>query len=88
VHLLRINQVLDRTGIGSRSSLWRALRRGDFPSPKITSTNRLCWLEADIEAWAASLPTRHYGPLETRPTAKSERQTSNAKTTTGEVRHD
>jgi predicted DNA-binding transcriptional regulator AlpA len=88
MHLLRLNQVLDRTGIGSRSSLWRALRRGDFPSPKITSTNRLCWLEADIDAWAASLPTRHYGPLKTTPTPKSARLTADAKTTMSEVRND
>jgi predicted DNA-binding transcriptional regulator AlpA len=88
MRLLRMKDVLNQSGIGSRSSLWRALRRGEFPTPRVTSTNRLCWLEADIEAWAASLPTRHYGLAKTKPPVKSLGENSNAEATEDEVRHD
>lgn len=60
MRLLKTKDVLQITGIGSRSSLWRAVRQGNFPQPKVLSANRICWIETEIEEWAKALPTRSY----------------------------
>jgi prophage regulatory protein len=60
MQLYPVREVLRLTGLGSRSSLWRAVRKGDFPAPKVISQNRICWFASDLDAWAQSLPTRHY----------------------------
>ncbi len=58
--LLKIKDVLAKTGIGSRTSLWRAMREKKFPCPKKIGPNRIAWLESDVDNWASSLPTRNY----------------------------
>ncbi len=58
--LLKIKDVLAKTGIGSRTSLWRAMREKRFPCPKKIGPNRIAWLESDVDNWASSLPTRNY----------------------------
>ena len=42
--------VLDRVPV-SRTTLWRMERAGLFPRRIQVSTNRVGWLEADVDAW-------------------------------------
>lgn len=49
MRLLRLAQLLDR-GLGSRSSIYERMARGEFPKPvKIGRLNG--WPEAEIEEW-------------------------------------
>jgi predicted DNA-binding transcriptional regulator AlpA len=73
--LLKTKEVLESTGIGSRSSLWRAVRGGHFPAPRVISANRICWFASEIEDWAKSLPTRSYGSCRARLTLKDSSST-------------
>jgi len=45
--------VTDRTSL-SRTTLWRMVRRGEFPKPIPISPNRVAWSEAEVDAWIAS----------------------------------
>lgn len=35
----------------SRSSIYRLLKAGEFPTPVRVSANRIAWREADIRLW-------------------------------------
>lgn len=48
--LINTRVVLDRVCL-SRTQLWRKLKEGSFPIPKITSTSGRAWLESDIDDW-------------------------------------
>jgi prophage regulatory protein len=47
---LRLPAVLDRTGIG-RDTLFRLIRRGDFPAQHRISDRASAWLESDVSRW-------------------------------------
>lgn len=47
---LRINAVLDRTGL-SRSTMYRKMQNGTFPRNVQISTRCAGWRESAIEAW-------------------------------------
>lgn len=59
--LLRMPEVIRRTGL-RRSSIYDAMKRGDFPKPvPLTSTAR-AWHSEEIDAWiAARLAARTNG---------------------------
>lgn len=40
----------------SRATLWRKVRRGEFPPPVEVSTGRKAWKESDISDWINSRP--------------------------------
>jgi prophage regulatory protein len=48
--ILRKQEVLRRIGV-SASTLWRMEREGEFPSPVRISTNRVGWVETEIDEW-------------------------------------
>ncbi|QYU67636.1 AlpA family phage regulatory protein [Leptolyngbya sp. 15MV] len=48
--ILRLNAVLDRTGL-SRSTLYRKMQAGSFPRNVQISTRCAGWRESSIEAW-------------------------------------
>ena len=48
--ILRINAVLDRTGL-SRSTMYRKMQKGTFPKNVQISTRCAGWRESAIEAW-------------------------------------
>lgn len=48
--ILRLNAVLDRTGL-SRSTLYRKIQNGTFPKNLQISTRCAGWRESAIEAW-------------------------------------
>ncbi len=60
MQLYRLPQVLEYTGLGSRSSVWRAVKSGTFPAPVVVGRNRICWRLEDLEAWSRTLPKREY----------------------------
>ena len=45
--------VLDRTSL-SRTTLWRMVRKGEFPKPVQVSPGRIAWPERAVSAWIAS----------------------------------
>ena len=48
--ILRLNAVLDRTGL-SRSTLYRKMQDGSFPKNIKISTRCAGWRESAVEAW-------------------------------------
>ena len=48
--ILRINTVLDRTGL-SRSTMYRKMESGTFPGNVQISTRCVGWRESAIDAW-------------------------------------
>lgn len=49
--ILRLNAVLDRTGL-SRSTLYRKMQKGTFPKNLQISERCAGWRESEIAAWA------------------------------------
>jgi prophage regulatory protein len=50
--LLRLPDVEALTGL-RKSSIYDAMRRGDFPQPVKLSRRAVCWPESRIHAWIA-----------------------------------
>jgi prophage regulatory protein len=48
--ILRLNKVLDRTGL-TRSTLYRKIERGTFPRQVRISERCVGWREQDVEDW-------------------------------------
>ena len=48
--ILRLNKVLDRTGL-SRSTLYRKIERRTFPRQVRISERCVGWREGDVESW-------------------------------------
>lgn len=38
----------------SRATLWRLIKKGEFPKPIKTSKSRNAWVESEIDAWMRS----------------------------------
>jgi prophage regulatory protein len=50
---LRLPEVLNQIGM-SRSSMYDAIKRGDFPAPIPLGGKSVAWLSTEIETWMAS----------------------------------
>ena len=50
--LLRLPDVESLTGL-RKSSIYDAMRRGEFPQPVKLSRRAVCWPESRIQAWIA-----------------------------------
>ncbi|HXG27266.1 MAG TPA: AlpA family transcriptional regulator [Nevskiales bacterium] len=48
--ILRLPQVKARTGL-SRSSIYAAISRGEFPKPVALGTRSVGWPESEVSAW-------------------------------------
>lgn len=55
---LRLPVVLDRTGLG-RDTVYRKVRRGEFPKPHRISDRASAWLESEVSAWIESRATEN-----------------------------
>lgn len=55
VKLLRRFEVQNLTGLG-RSTLYAAIRRGEFPPPVKIGARAVAWRSDDIENWLKSRP--------------------------------
>ena len=53
--LLRLREVLARCGL-SRSSLYRKMRDGSFPTPLQVGVRAVRWRESEVEHWLATRP--------------------------------
>lgn len=51
--LLDQKTILRMVGIGSRETLSRWIRHGQFPAPIHVGGGRLRWLRSEVEAWIA-----------------------------------
>lgn len=51
----RLPDVLTRTRLG-RSSIYEAIKAGNFPAPVKLGPRAVGWLESDIDAWIESRP--------------------------------
>lgn len=51
--ILRLPEVKDRVGL-SRSSIYQAIQRNEFPSQIKLGARAAGWLESDIAQWLAS----------------------------------
>lgn len=60
MNLLTSSQVMQITGIGCRSTLWRAVRANRFPSPLILGARSIRWRVDEVEGWINSRPRRQY----------------------------
>jgi prophage regulatory protein len=49
-HILRLNEVIARTG-RSRSSIYADIDRGEFPKPIKLGARAVGWLSDDINGW-------------------------------------
>jgi prophage regulatory protein len=58
--LLTCQEVMHLTGIRSRTTIWRRIQKGRFPSPVDLRAGRIRWRAADIAAWISALPLRRY----------------------------
>ena len=59
--LLTIREVAERNRL-SKPTIYKMVRRGDFPRQLHLSANKVAWLEREIAAWVA-------GRAEARPAA-------------------
>jgi prophage regulatory protein len=59
--LVRLPEVKDRTGL-SRTSIYRKMDAGEFPSAIKLSKNAVAWRETELERWIAA-------PMEWKPAA-------------------
>lgn len=64
VELISAKEVLRLTGYKSRTTLWRRVKAGDFPSPIALSCHTTRWKKAEIESGVAGLPKLNYGRSE------------------------
>jgi prophage regulatory protein len=81
--ILRLPQVLDRTGL-SRSSLYRLHAAGSFPRRVQISQRSVGWIESEVDAWlaskvgdsrtAATIAAPHVAPQGTTPTRVTPRR--------------
>ena len=51
--LLSRESVMERTSLSS-TTIWRLIKRGEFPQSVPVSLRRVAWREIDIQLWAAS----------------------------------
>ena len=50
-------ELLERTGL-SYPTLWKLMRKGQFPRSRVISTGKVVWMDSEIEAWFDALPVR------------------------------
>ena len=58
--LLTCQEVMRLTGIRSRTTIWRRIQTGRFPSPVDIGSGRIRWRSCDIDDWISALPLRRY----------------------------
>lgn len=55
--LLKMRDVERETSL-HRATIYRHIKRGDFPQPIRLTKDRVAWSERDIEAWKKDIITR------------------------------
>jgi prophage regulatory protein len=52
MRLMRLNAVMEKTGLG-RSSVYKLIAHGTFPKPVQLGLRSVGWVDLEIEAWIA-----------------------------------
>jgi prophage regulatory protein len=52
-------QVLKKVPV-TAPTLWAWVRAGKFPKPRAISSNKVVWIEAEVDAWMKAQPIPHY----------------------------
>ena len=60
LRLLTIEDVMERTGYKSRSTIYRLIRQKRCPSPVVIGGGRVRWRSDEIERWLLDLPPQTY----------------------------
>ncbi|HBT4924920.1 AlpA family transcriptional regulator [Klebsiella pneumoniae] len=55
--LLRLHQVLDKTGL-KRSQIYTYMKTGDFPGSVKIGPSSVAWLESEIDDWIKAKLTK------------------------------
>lgn len=50
MNALGIKQVTEKVNLG-KSTIYRMIKRGEFPKPFVLVGNRTAWLDTDIDKW-------------------------------------
>lgn len=50
--LLRLNAVIERVGV-SDTTIWRLVKKGEFPRPIKITKYAACWVESEVAAYIA-----------------------------------
>ncbi len=53
--ILTRKKVIEVTG-RSATSIWRAVKAGQFPAPRQIGPKRVGWLASEVQEWLASRP--------------------------------
>lgn len=61
---IRVNELCERLGGISRTTLWRWERRGLIPRKRQLGPNTVGWLESEIEAWFTATAAQPHRGLE------------------------
>jgi prophage regulatory protein len=67
---LDVKDVCARTTL-SRNTIWELERSGHFPHRRQITTNKIAWLESEIDAWIASRPAAEDAKKARHAVAKS-----------------
>ena len=54
---------LEKLGYGSRVTIWRKVRLGQFPPPFVLSPQRVAWRERDVLEWLDGRAIAQIGQL-------------------------
>lgn len=57
IQILRLNQVKEICGL-SRSTIYAAVKRGEFPPPIPLGARAIGWLSNELDAWVQSKAAR------------------------------
>jgi prophage regulatory protein len=52
IHMLRLPQVIDATGLG-KTTIYELQGRGDFPMRVKITAHSVAWVEEEVQAWLA-----------------------------------
>jgi len=58
--VIRIQDVLAITGSRNRSSIYRRMRRGEFPEAVEIGNGNVGWIREEVVDWVKRLPRRKY----------------------------
>lgn len=57
-HLITMHDLMARTGVRSRSTIYRMVDKGRCPKPVDIGGGRVRWRAGDIETWLRGLPPK------------------------------
>lgn len=58
--LLTSAQVLSITGFKSRSTIWRKVKKKEFPAPVKAGSCSIRWRSSEVRSWMQRLPRQEY----------------------------